>query len=270
MLSGHSISSRSRLCFAERENGRTILRQRQTGGLSHVGKPYWNGKVLLTQVVNPTAGFFAGDSLSFEIVVEEGAKVLLSQPGATRIHTMEADRVAKIHQRFQVGENASLDLYPDLSISQRGSSLIQQTEVHLAETAKCCYLEILTPGRIAHGETLEWNLLQNKLDIFREGKLLARERMNLDQESNWRLRGADGAPLYLASFWVQHTEVESLMALPIPDLEGVQVGWTILAENFCALRVATSSSILMRKMVGSIREQFALVEPCFGNSNALY
>jgi len=183
---------------------------------------------------------------------------------------MNADRVAIINQCFTVGENASLDLYPDLSISQRRSSLIQKTELHLSSSAKCCYLEILTPGRIAHGETLEWNLLQNKLDIYREGQLLARERMNLRQQDIWRLRSAEGEPLYLASFWVQHPMIEMIMDLQIATSDEIQIGATILADYFGVIRVASNSSVEIRKQVDILREQLHAIEPSFGNSNALY
>lgn len=270
MLSGHSISTESCLTFAVRENGQTVLDKRKTGGLCHVGKPYWNGNVLLTQVVNPTAGFFAGDTLAFEVQVGDGANVLLSQPGATRIHTMGGDRLATIEQRITVGADASLDIYPDLSISQRGSSLVQKTELHLADSARCCYLEILTPGRTAHKESLEWNLLENKLDVFREGKLLARERMSLNEDENWRLKDREGKPLYLASFWIQSSAIDQIMEMCLPLIDSVQVGKTVLAEHFCVFRITTSSSVLIRKAVNQIRTELQGIDPHFGNSTALY
>ena len=269
MLSAHSISSKLALEFSRRSNGKTVLSRRRTGGLAHVGKSYWNGNVLLTQVVNPTAGFFAGDDISFQIKVREGANVLLSQPGATRIHTMDSNKKASINQRFEVSHDASLDLYPDLSISQRESSLIQKTELHLASSAKCCYLEIIAPGRVAHGEALEWNLLSNYTDIYLEGALLVRERMHLGPDDKWRLMTRQGKPLYVATFWIRHLDVAQWRERFLFD-SLVKGSFTILDEGFACLRLASESSVKIRNAVSNIREQLHLYDPLFGNSNALY
>lgn len=272
MLSAHSISSEAALTFFTGEDGKTVLGHRKTGGLAHVGKCHWNGHVLLAQVVNPTAGYFAGDAFSFTVTLEEGARVLLSQPGATRFHTMTGKNIAHIQQAFILKEGATLDLYPDLTIPQRGSSVKQATEVHLHPTSKCCFLETLTPGRVAHRDVMEWNLVENKLSIYRGEKLLTRERMNLQAEENWRLVGRSGLPLHLATFWIQHPEVDNWTELLSTEtLKGkASVGVSVLAESFAVIRVYTDSSVLLRNTVDSLRAFLHTLEPEFGTSNALY
>lgn len=273
MLTAHSISSQLELRFQSREKGNTVLAERKTGGLAHVGKPHWNGHVLLTQVINPTAGFFAGDMIRSSVTLEEGARVLLSNPGATRIHTMKKRNTrAQIHQSYTIEKDASLDLYPDLSISQRGSQLEQSTTIHLASSACCCFLEILTPGRVAHGESLEWNLLSNTLEIYRENALLVKERMHLREEDKWRLLSKNGDPYHIAVFWIQHPTVSAWdvhTLLKNTDFLPLS-GWTILADGLACLRIVTPSSVQLRKAVDNTRALLHTLEPCFGTSNALF
>ncbi len=273
MLNAHSINSQLELEFTLQEDGKTILSKRRTGGLAHVGKTYWNGHTLLAQVVNPTAGFFAGDKINFQVRLARNAKVLLNQPGATRIHTMDLNRKAVISQQFDLADGASLDLYPDLSISQRGSTLHQKTEIRLAPTSKCCFLEILTPGRIAHGEALEWNLLTNQLDLYRDRVLLTRERMHLGPEEKWRLLTRQGEPLHIATFWLHHPRLQdwkSTLLTATTQIAEVKCGFTQLNQGFACIRLATPSSIGMRNMITHLRSILHTLEPSFGTSNALY
>ena len=274
MLTAHSIRSEVQLQFTRRDNGETVLSRRRTGGLAHVGKSYWTGDVLRTQVVNPTAGFFAGDDLHFSVEVCAGAQVMLNQPGATRFHTMEPGAQATIHQRFTVGDGASLDLYPDLSISQRGSSMAQRTQLHLAPTAICCFLEILTPGRIAHGDALEWSLLSNQLDLFRDGLCLTRERMHLGPADTWRLLSRDGVPLHVATFWLHHPDVagwQDVLGAPSDPLtDPVQQGYTVLDQQLACLRLASTSSVDLRNRIDTLRQTLHQLTPLLGTSNALY
>lgn len=277
MLNAHSIASDVKLVFAPQagemsgEIRPTVLKQRKTGGLVHVGKPYWNGDVLLTQVVNPTAGFFAGDELNMSIHVEAGSRVLLNQPGATRIHTMEPGREARINQHFYVESGASLDVYPDLSISQRGSSLRQKTALHIGAEARCCFLEILTPGRIAHGDALEWNLLSNGLDIYCDEKRVVRERMHLTERERWRLQNRQGQPMHLATFWVYHPDVESfIQAASSEQGEGLSYGHSYLSERLACIRFFTASSVALRNAVRDFRLALSELDSAFGTSNALY
>ncbi|MEM7384082.1 MAG: urease accessory protein UreD, partial [Verrucomicrobiota bacterium] len=90
---------------------RTILTRRRAGGLCHLGKPYWNGEVLGLQLVNPTAGLFAGDAMSLQVSVGAGSRVALTSPSATRFHTMEHGR-ALLRQSFNVGADGWLDFWP--------------------------------------------------------------------------------------------------------------------------------------------------------------
>ena len=67
------------VCSASPERG-TYLAAQSFSAPIHVSKAYWNGEMLLVNVVNQTAGIFGGDAITSHIVVEPGARVLLSSP----------------------------------------------------------------------------------------------------------------------------------------------------------------------------------------------
>ncbi|NNM28512.1 MAG: hypothetical protein HKO57_03265, partial [Akkermansiaceae bacterium] len=74
-----SLQSEARLEFRhDAARGRSVLHRRRAGGLCHLSKPYWNGEVLAAQLVNPTAGIFAGDEMRMRVRVGAGARVALT------------------------------------------------------------------------------------------------------------------------------------------------------------------------------------------------
>ena len=78
----------------------------------HLSKPYWDGRALLVQVVNSTAGILSGDRLATEVVVGEGASLIVTAPSASRIFTMN-EGAAQATQRFTVERCGWLEVAPE-------------------------------------------------------------------------------------------------------------------------------------------------------------
>ncbi len=259
-LTSTSLDSTLRLRFEATEDGVTRLTHRQTGGLCHVGKPYWDGRALLTQLINPTAGFFAGDRLDAEIDVLAGASVLLSSPSATRLHTMHSG-ASEMIQTFRIGENAWLEVIPDLLIPQAASEATIRTRIEVHPTASLVFLDLLAPGRHAHGESLAFRRLATALDIATpDGLPLARERARLAPATDaWRLLSPDGQPAFVATFWL-HLPGFGKMADVLPELEArfttgtLAIGASELSPGFAVIRVLTPDSLAVRKTCLAIRE----------------
>ena len=73
-----------------RADGRTAIGGQAFRAPFHVSKPYWDEdtRMLLVQVVNPTAGILSGDRLESAVEVAAGAAVLLTTPSASRVFKM--------------------------------------------------------------------------------------------------------------------------------------------------------------------------------------
>lgn len=261
-LTSTSLDSTLRLRFEADPGGVTRLTHRQAGGLCHIGKPYWDGRVLLTQLINPTAGLFAGDRLDAEIDVGQGASVLLSSPSATRLHTMHAG-ASEMIQTFRLGAGAWLEVMPDLLIPQAASEATLRTRIELHPEAALVFLDLLAPGRRAHGESLAFRRLATTLDIDCDGLPLARERARLDPATDsWRLRTESGEPAFVATFWL-HLPGFGEMVEVFADVEtriessSIHIGASVLSPGFGVIRLVTADSLVVRRACLAVRQMLA-------------
>ncbi len=162
------------VCRADPARG-TFLAEQFFCAPVHLSKAYWNGDALLVNVVNQTAGIFGGDSITAHVVVEPGARVLLTSPSAARFHPSRG-RESRLRQIFEVRAAASLDVFPEISIPQRDSRSLQETAIEIEPGGELLYLETLAPGRIASGEAFAFARYAWSTDIRVAGRLVHRER----------------------------------------------------------------------------------------------
>lgn len=260
-LTSKSLDSELALRF-ESHDGVTRLTHRQAGGLCHIGKPYWDGRTLLTQLINPTAGLFAGDRLKAGVTLGENSSVLLSSPSACRLHSMESGS-SEVIQTFSLGPGSHLEVLPDLLIPQASSHGSISTRIDLHESASLAFLDILAPGRIAHGESLAFRHFATALDIYRDGIPLVRERARLTPPTDaWRLQTHDGQPAFVATLWLHLPQIDKLPELletseSLFQEKGIHTGATVLAPHFGVIRLLTPSSLTLRKACLQLREHLA-------------
>ncbi|HWL14763.1 MAG TPA: urease accessory protein UreD, partial [Opitutus sp.] len=160
------FSGHLRFRAAQREHGRTVLAEQSFRAPFHLSKPYWDvdTRVLLVQVVNPTAGILAGDRLESEIVVETGAALCVTTPSASRVFMMRNGE-AEARQRFVVARGGWLEVLPEPLVPHRGSRYRQATAIEIEEGGGLFFVDQLLPGRVAHGETWSWDRLRLELDV---------------------------------------------------------------------------------------------------------
>src|SRR3977135_2403663 len=65
--------------------GRTFLSRQAFRAPVHLSKPYWDGNHLVINVVNLTAGLFAGDRVEMSVRVCPDARAVLTSPSAPRV-----------------------------------------------------------------------------------------------------------------------------------------------------------------------------------------
>lgn len=255
-----SLKSEASLEFSY-DNARslTILSKRQAGGLCSISKAYSQGEVLGLQLVNPTAGLFSGDSLGLQVTLGKKSKVALTSPSATRLHTMPNGQ-AKITQNFSIGEKAWLDYWPEITIPQKNSELLQTTRIHLTKSSEMVFLDSLAPGRVAFGENFQFRRLETLMEIYQEGELQAKERCVLSGEkSSWPLSFPRWEKCYYAGIWVagkpSETTIKHLQKNPILNQEGIQCGASLLSSRLGVVRIIASSSLLLKKTTLNLRHQ---------------
>jgi urease accessory protein len=249
------------VCVSSPERG-TYLAHQSFAAPMHVSKSYWDGETLLVHLVNPTAGVFGGDRIRTHVTVEAGARVLLSSPSATRFHPSRG-RVAELDQLFEVRAGGSLDVFPEISIPQRGSRSRQKTTVHVEREGELIYLETLTPGRVASGEIFVFEEFVWATDISVGGRLILRERgaIRPEDESTAGLRAVFPAS-YHASVVVVSPRARSFGASFARDVSGLSVdkrtvlAASLLRENGWIIRLLAADGVAFQE---GIRQARALV-----------
>jgi urease accessory protein len=244
------LKGQLRLVCGVDETGRSYIREQFFSVPFHLGKPFHDHGVLVVNVANPTAGMFRGDSMQSTVRVETGARLLVTNPSATRVHDTQGGR-SETGQDYFVQAGGWLEVLPELFIPQRGARHRQRTRIILEYGGELSLLEMLAPGRVASGEVLAFDELDWRTEIRHGEDEVVRERFILSPK-NKSLRALKifSPHTYLATFFLithrlRKTSLcwEEIAALQAPGLwigssALVSVGWVvkILAHDSAELR----------------------------------
>lgn len=261
---GRSLHGHLRAVAAVNERGDTFLREQSFRAPLHVSKPHHEAGALVVNLVSPTAGLFDGDEVDVAVVVEAGARVVLTTPCASRIHRARTERAAVLRQELTVEAGGFAEYFPELLIPQQGARYHQQTTLRVEHGGTLLFFEWLAPGRVAAGETFAYTELQWDTDLWHGGTLVARERYTLRPEGHHlaSLRTVHEASHYLGCFIVGD------LAFPQEAIEhlgsdDVTVGcgplatpgsWTIKAlcrDNLAARRTLVTLRSLVYQALGA-------------------
>ncbi len=229
--------------------GRSQLVRQSFRAPMHLSKPFHEGGALVVNVVNQTAGLFAGDEIVCRAEVESGARLVLTSPSASRAHRMAAGEAnTSLHVRVAAG--GWLEVLPELFIPQAGSRHLQRTEIDVEGDGELIFWESLAPGRTASGEAFAFQSLEWRTDIRLDGRAILRERYRLSpgDDSLAALRSRFPASYYAAcvvlSPRLAGTDLRALAGTADDVLAGssplIAGGWIvkILAADSPALRSA--------------------------------
>lgn len=134
----------------------------------------------MVMVSNPTGGIFQGDHHCIGVNVEPGAVAHVTGQGATRIHSMPQG-MARQDMNLVVAKGGYLEYLPDPLIPYRDSDFEQSTTLTVASGGNLIYWDILTPGRVAMGESFRYRRLVSRLEVRDwSGRPAYREAFGLD------------------------------------------------------------------------------------------
>jgi urease accessory protein len=256
-ITGSSIAGHLHLTCEVKENGIPFLTQQSFHPPIHLSKPHLSDdeKFLVVTLINPTAGFFDGDTVCCNISVAENARLILSTPSSSRVFRTRSGRPATCEQRFHVAKNGFLEWIPEAFIPHAGASYFQKTAIHLEPEADLLYIDWLSPGRVARGEIFQYDSLRMELDLFLDGKLLARERYILPGDS---LEGVSAMftaghyiSVYLAGKMSAYFSKEKVSAL---ENENTYLGYgTLEGGKIHVIRALCRDSLSARRLIESLR-----------------
>jgi urease accessory protein len=160
----------------ERRDGQSLLTARRHEGPLRVQKPLYpeGDGTCHTIVVHPPGGIADGDRLELDLSLREGARALLTTPGATKWYRATVAG-ARQELRFDIEPGAMLEWLPQESIVFDGARAEMTTRVRLHGDALYLGWEILCLGRQAAGERFSRGRVRLRTEIWREDARLWNE-----------------------------------------------------------------------------------------------
>lgn len=249
---------------ARDETDKCILTRKNFKTPIHISKPYWDGHSLLLNLMCPTAGMLAGDSVDLDIETESGSSLTLSNPSSLRIHKMDPESDSRWTQRFSVASQSFLENNPEWLILQGESSLTQRTSIAVAAGGELFFIEAIAPGRIAHAETFAFRRYRSRLSLRYDGKLALLEKHAIEpaqgSASAWQNDLGKPFPFYLSLLLVSEQLSDPCpLWREVHDLqnEGVRIGCSRLAHGPCwNVKILASDPIAARKAATKVRAGF--------------
>ena len=256
-ITGRAIHGHLDLRSDLRGDGTPYLSRQSFRAPIHLSKSHVESGALLVHLVNPTAGFFDGDRLDLDVTAGAGSRMILSTPGASRVHRARGGTPALCHQHLKVERDAFLEWIPEPFIPQAGAHYHQRTVIELEESAGMFFFEWITPGRVARGEVFAYDLLRWELDLKVTGQLVARERFELRPGDHSLAALSDKFPAaHCVTAYVAGIPGESWPSEEL-DLLGndrVYLGHGPLLGNVRLVRALCADSLAARSLMSGLRE----------------
>lgn len=175
----------------QRARGQANVAVKRRGDATRVQKLYQSGcaKVLLPRThgqmpeavfINTSGGLTGGDRIDLSFDAGRECRLAVTTQAAERIYRSTGG-AASITASLKVGARAALDWLPQETILFDGASLRRRLNVELEPEAQIIALETLVFGRAAMGETLNSVSISDQWRIYRCGKLLHAEAIQLDR-----------------------------------------------------------------------------------------
>jgi len=108
-------------------------------------------------VISPSGGILQGDRYRTDILLKNKAAAHMTTQGATRIYSMNSNSASQM-LNITVDKNCYFEYIPDQIIPYKNSRYYQKVNLDVHDNSTLIYSEILTPGRVAMGESFEYDI----------------------------------------------------------------------------------------------------------------
>ena len=112
-------------------------------------------------IMSPSGGILQGDRYRMDISLSNGAQAHITTQGATRVYRMEQNFATQIIN-IDLGPDAYFEFIPDQIIPYRNSRFYQTLKMRIHDSATMIYSEMIVPGRVASGESFEYDICYMK------------------------------------------------------------------------------------------------------------
>jgi urease accessory protein len=125
-------------------------------------------------------GLVAGDEISVDVELGDGARCYLSTQASTKIYRNPGLLPCGQTLKATLGKESVLVLGPDPVQAFGGSLYRQWQEFHLQKESGLVVVDWLSSGRVARGERWAFSRYESRNEIFVDGKRIAMDSLLLD------------------------------------------------------------------------------------------
>ncbi len=118
-------------------------------------------------VVSVAGGIVQGDRLRTDILTRDGAQVHLTTPAATKIYRSPTEASSHL-LRIRAGAGTYVEYLPGPVIPFRGARFIEEVTLVVHPKATLVFGGILSPGRVAMGESHVYDLYSSRITAVTE------------------------------------------------------------------------------------------------------
>ncbi|MDR1815473.1 MAG: urease accessory protein UreD [Clostridiales Family XIII bacterium] len=227
-------------------------------------------------LLNPTGGVLAGDRLETELVLEEGASVVVETPSASKIYRAEErpagefEEDASPHARTHAHAHAEtrlnvtlapcarLEYIPRHAIPYAGSALRQENRFFLDGDAALIAYDAFSSGRKARGESFAFTSYESTTEIHVDGALALLDRIRLAPgETDVSGIGLMEGRYLCASFYLYQKDFPSEAKAAVEDIlkqSGLPGGLTRLTPSLSVVRMLADDMILFDRAAREVRD----------------
>ena len=199
-------------------------------------------------IISPSGGILQGDRYRMDIKLKNNACAHITTQGATRVYRMENNYASQI-VNVDVDDGCYFEFVPDQIIPYRNSRFYQTVNLNVHDNATMVYSEIIVPGRVASGESFEYDicymkvLAKNQKEILRfiDIAILEPKKRNLNTLGILGTFSVVGS-MYILTMSKYVAELNEAINSSIHKLFKISGGATVLPYN---------SGVLVR-MLGSM------------------
>jgi urease accessory protein len=143
------------------ESGKTVIREQYCKVPLCIQRAMYLEETLPAMayiyVISPSGGILQGDRYRIDITLSNNTFAHVTTQGATRIYKMDKNYGTQM-VNITVGEGSYFEHIPDQIIPFRNSRFYQAAELIVHDNATMVYSEMIAPGRVASGESFEYDI----------------------------------------------------------------------------------------------------------------
>ena len=206
--------------------------------------------------MSSSGGILQGDRHRIDVSLKNNALVHLTSQGATRVYGMNSDYASQT-VNISLDENCYLEYNPDQIIPYKNSRFYQNVNLKIHENSSLVYSEILTPGRVAMGESFDYDICYMKTNCKnQEDKIRFIENLKIEpKKQNPQNFGLLGKYQILGTVFIltpknNMQNLESTLNETIITNEKISAGTSILPdESGILLRILGNKTEDVSKVV---------------------